>query len=126
SSLIEEEVNKFWREHITILNPELLRFLLKEELSRPIIFEIIGKHLGGQRFIDYNPENLYSLSVAEQERALEELLELEKKSQAFIDNLHQEVHNSKVELTKICNENRYAKKTILPLIDKPEEFLDAL
>ena len=126
SSLIEDETNKFWREQVTVLPPKLLMFLLGEGLNRITISEIINKHLGGQRFLDYNPEELYSFPRQVQERALEELMQLEKEMNSFIKNLHQEVLDSKTELADSCNQNRYAKTGLSPLIDKPEEFLSAL
>lgn len=126
SSLIEEEVNKFWREQVTILNPALLKFLLKAELNRTITAEVIAKHLGGQRFIDYDPAHTYTLSFEEQEQAIAELTELEHRMNSFIENLHQEICNSRSELADICNQDRHAKSGILPLIDNPEAFLNAL
>jgi len=72
SSLIQDEVNKFWREKITTLNPNLLKFLNKErfkkegeKLSRKVLKKFIETHLNGQRYIDYDPQVHYSYPESE-------------------------------------------------------------
>src|SRR5690606_20651141 len=57
SSLIQDEINRFWRENITTLDPLLLKFLKGErfkkagdKLSRALLVKFVETHLNGQRY----------------------------------------------------------------------------
>lgn len=133
SSLIEDEVNRFWRERITTLDPTLLRFLKRErfgregsKLSRDVLKRFIETHLNGQRYIDYDPKVHYSFSEKELESVLANLLVIEEKASLFLDGLYQEVLNSTNDLIERCNTNRFAKNSLLPYIDQPEIFINNL
>jgi len=133
SSLIQEEVNKFWREQITTLDPQLLGFLLKEELefgakpklSREILSQFISQYLNGQRYIDYNPQMLYSFTVNEQKEALESFLAIDEAETSYWENLIQEIAESQIEITARCESNAYARKSLLTKVNRPEEFIQA-
>src|SRR5690606_33379044 len=85
SLLIEDEVNKFWRERITTLNPTLLKFLKQErfkkdldKLSRDVFVQFIEAYLSGQRFIHYESEKAYVLSEDKLNEIVNQLTILEK------------------------------------------------
>lgn len=133
SSLIEDEVNRFWRERITTLDPILLKFLKGErfkkegdKLSRKILVRFIETHLNGQRYINYDPQVSYSFSESESKAVLSELLTIEEQKSTFLEGLYREIVDSIDELTERCNSNNFAKKNVLPLIHQPEAFLDYL
>lgn len=126
SSLILDEVNKFWREQITVLDPLLLKFLLPNGLNREILEEIVSKSLNGQQFIDYNPQTFYSFPVDEQREVLEEILLIERERSTFMEDLFQEVLESTDKLTECCESNSFAKKNVLPLILQPQVFINYL
>jgi exodeoxyribonuclease V beta subunit len=133
SSLIQDEVNRFWRENITTLDPLLLKFLKGEQfkkaedkLSRAQLVKFVEAHLNGQRYIEYDPQVSYSFSESESESILAELLNLEQQRSLFIDNLYQEILDFANELTERCNSNTYTKNNVLSLVHQPEAFLDFL
>lgn len=133
SSLIEDEVNRFWREKITTMNPILLKFLKGErfkkegdKLSRKVLVRFIETHLNGQRYINFDPKIFYDFSESESKAILAELLTIEEQKIIFLESLYRKVIDSVNELTERCNSNSYAKKNVLPLIHQPEAFLDYL
>jgi len=133
SSLIHDEVNRFWRERITTLNPILLKFLKEErfkkegdKLSRKILVRFIETHLNGQRYINYDPHQSYSLSEIELEDVLSKLLAIEEQKRLYLENLYKDITDSVIELTERCNSNSFAKKNVLPFVQKPDTFLNCL
>ncbi|SDH28769.1 exodeoxyribonuclease V subunit beta [Mucilaginibacter gossypii] len=70
SLLVEEEVNKFWREKITTLTAVLLRELLLQGFSRKWLADAIKGYMAGQRYVNYVQGRHYSLS-ADDKAALE-------------------------------------------------------
>lgn len=133
SSLIEDEVNRFWREKITTMNPTLLKFLKGErfkkegdKLSRKVLVRFIETHLNGQRYINFDPKISYAFPESESKAVFAELLTIEEQKSIFLEGLYQEVIDSINELIERCNSNSYAKKNVLPLIHQPEAFLDYL
>jgi len=133
SSLIQEEVNKFWRERITTLDPQLLGFLLKEKLefagkpklSREILCQFVSQYLNGQRYIDYNPQTLYSFTLNEQKEALAKFLAIDEAEASYWEELIQEISESQIEITARCESNAYARKNLLAKVGNPEEFIQA-
>src|SRR5690554_3381820 len=133
SSLIQDEVNRFWRERVTTLNPMLLKFLKEEKfkkegdrLSRKVLVKFIETQLNGQRYIDYDSQKTYSLSEHELENVLNRLLDIEEEKKIFLENLYKEISHSAIELTERCNSNSFAKKNVLPFVQQPDAFLNCL
>src|SRR5690554_4175312 len=132
SSLIQDEVNRFWRERITTLDPILLKFLRAErfkegnKLSREILKRFIETHLNGQRYIDYDPQVHYSFPESESKAVLAELLAVEEEKRLFLEILYKEILDSANDLTERCNSNTYTKKNVLHLVQQPEAFLKFL
>ncbi|HUH18739.1 UvrD-helicase domain-containing protein [Albibacterium sp.] len=133
SSLIQDEVNKFWRERITTLNPGLLKFLNKErfkkegdKLSRKVLKKFIETHLNGQRYIDYDPQVHYSFPESESEAVLTKLLAIEEEEKLLLEDLYKEILDSANELIERCNSNSYAQKNVLQYVHQPEAFLKFL
>src|SRR5690606_24429829 len=92
SSLIQDEVNKFWRERITTLNPGLLKSLNKErfkkegdKLSRKVLKKFIETHLNGQRYINYDPQVHYSFPESESEAILASLLSIQEQERLLLE-----------------------------------------
>src|SRR5215210_6341644 len=58
-SLIESEVNKFWRENITTLDVTLLGQLIEHGLCRSDIVSVIREHISGKKYFDYDENESY-------------------------------------------------------------------
>ncbi|MFT4203757.1 MAG: UvrD-helicase domain-containing protein [Chitinophagaceae bacterium] len=76
--LIETELNRFWRKHITTLDMDIIRTLDLEK-KRTELRELVTAHLGGKHYAFYETEKDYSLTnLNEHWHAILTLLELEK------------------------------------------------
>lgn len=123
SALIEQEVNRFWRENVTMLEPALLKALLKVGLCRQMIYEMIGKHLDGMRYLSYDPHKKYSFTQEEQGAILENITQAEAVYNAFQSELCAQVERSGEQLRGLCEGNSHARKGVLPTLDDPQAFL---
>ena len=123
SAIIESEVNKFWRKHITSIPVELLS-TIGDNLSRNDITGIVRNHLDGKRYHEYDP---LKADIAEAEFyavIIEEIKVLADKYEQLQSSLVQFIANNSKRLKVISEANSYAKKSVLGLVDSPEEFLD--
>ncbi len=125
-SLLEEEVNKFWRKHITTIPVELLQSLLEAGLSRNSISAVVKEHLDGKRYFDYNAAKDYSFCGEEHESYISDIRKLKDKEAELKSCLIQHINESSEDLKRITEANRYAKKSLLHLIDRPEEFIKVI
>ncbi|RBL93311.1 exodeoxyribonuclease V subunit beta [Chitinophaga flava] len=119
--IIEGELNKFWRRHVTTLQPILLQSLWGEDM-RSNILQVLQEHLSGKKYLGFNAKEDYRINVTQQNRWLEELFSLRQQQTVAEGALHQHIINNRDDLAFTCNTNTYARKGILPFIDKPAEF----
>jgi len=80
-SLIESEVNKFWRQNITTLNVNLLGQLIEHGLSRSDIVSVIREHISGKKYFEYDENEPYSICDEDQvtfSTSIKELAEKDK------------------------------------------------
>ena len=125
SAIIESEVNKFWRKHITSIPVELLS-TIGDSLSRNDITGIVRSHLDGKRYHEYDP---IKVNIVEEEfyvGIIEETKVLTAQYEKLQSSLVQFIAGNSERLKVISEANRYAKKSLLGLVDRPEEFLDAI
>ncbi len=66
-SLIEKEVNKFWRTHITTLNVVLLGQLMKKNLQKDDLVSLVKEHLSGKKYAAYEEGKEYAVCTEDQE-----------------------------------------------------------
>ena len=65
-TLIESEVNKFWRENITTMNVSLLGQLIEHGLCRSDIVSVIREHISGKKYFEYDENESYSICDEDQ------------------------------------------------------------
>jgi len=121
--ILEEATQKFWRNHITSLNPDLLAAMLDRELSIESIIKVISNQMDGKLFYTYDETVNYHLNSEKQEELLKSL----KDAEELVENLRQDLYdglkNRREELISLCESNTSAKKAFLPLVDDCEEFV---
>lgn len=122
-NIIEEEINKFWRQHITVIPLELLKQFMSVGLSRESIRQVVKEHLTGKDYFPFNAKNNYTLGDNDYPGFISLINELAEDDENIRNSLIQYIIDNSAQLKIASNGNRYAKKTVLPLIDTPFECL---
>ena len=125
SEIIAGEVNKFWRRHATSIPLNLLTFIAAG-LKREDIKNIVKQHLDGKIFHEYDGTQEYILDSIFYKKITQELEELSAKYAAMHASLLQYIVDNKIKLGEICATNTHAKKGLLPLLESPQDFLNAI
>ncbi|MBO9564152.1 MAG: exodeoxyribonuclease V subunit beta [Niastella sp.] len=120
--VIEEELNKFWRKHVTTLLPRLLQQVWHEEL-RSNILEVLKNQLSGKKYPGFQEGTRYSITRAQQDAWDQQLSALHEKKLALEQELLAYVAANAAKLQAICEDDRNAKKTFLPCVASPKDFI---
>ncbi|MEI6950147.1 UvrD-helicase domain-containing protein [Paraflavisolibacter sp. H34] len=126
ATVLAEEINKFWRREITTLPVALLAPLIAGELSQAGLTAIVKEHLDGKKFIHFDENEPYTACEEDHQAWIQELVELQEKEAELRACLEQHLRDHRDELEKISAADRYAKKSLLPLVDRPQDFLAQL
>lgn len=126
SSIMEVEVQDFWRKHITIIDKDLLTVLLEFKLNQSDITKIVNSHLNGKDFIFYKKEEQYKLDPTKQISFLSNINDLKSKIQKIEKELLEYIESHPDELSDLCMKNRYAEDTLGPYVNQPQKFLKFL
>jgi len=126
SALLAEEVNKFWRKHVTTVPAELLEPLIAAGLSRDSIIQVLKEHLDGKKYFGYAETEDYSFCEEDHQRFIGELRKLKANEEELRTCLNRHVVENAEDLKRISEGNSNARKHILHLIDEPESFVKAL
>ncbi|MBW8683816.1 exodeoxyribonuclease V subunit beta [Chitinophaga rhizophila] len=124
-TLIAEEVQKFWRKHVTTLQIRLLEKIWEPDMMEHINVAL-NEHMGGKRYYAYQPGTRYAIRQKEQEEWLEQLETIDERKAAAEQTLLDYVCDGKERLTGLCEGNRYAKTALLPFVKDPEQFIKAV
>jgi exodeoxyribonuclease V beta subunit len=125
-SLIETEVNKFWRENITTMNVELLGQLIEHRLSRADIVSVIREHISGKKYFEYDENESYSICDEDQRSFSKTIKELAEKDKEIKECVYDHIRDNTDRLKSITEANKWAKMSLLRLIDTPAEFVDVV
>lgn len=126
SAIIADEVNKFWRKHVTTIEVPLLEKLLKCGLKRETIEALIRDELSGKRYFGHDESIDYSLDSTARAARLQEIETFEQKEAELRNTLVKYVKDNTAEINSYSEKNAYARKNALPLLHDVEEFLDFL
>ncbi len=124
-TLIEEEVQKFWRKYVTTLHIRLLEKIWEPDMMKGIS-TALNEHMGGKRYYAYEPGKRYVIKAKEQEEWLQQLDAVDEKKDAAEKDLHNFIKDNKDSLVKACEGNANAKKSLLPFIDNTEQFINLI
>ncbi|NIG56725.1 exodeoxyribonuclease V subunit beta [Chitinophaga sp. Cy-1792] len=125
SPIVERELNKFWRKHITTLRPELLQLIWEEDM-RPRMQEILEEHMKGKKYLGFEEGYNYHIGTTKQTEWLAEYEVLAVRLTDISTQLHDYICKHTPDLTTTCSKNANAKKAFADLIAVPEAFADAI
>jgi exodeoxyribonuclease V beta subunit len=127
ATIIEEQVNKFWRKNITTLSPELLQPLIFDgKLSRKSLSDAIKEFLGGKKYFSFDEKEDFSLNDNCRAAFIKELKELKEKEDALNQEVIEYVMNNAKRLREISSKNQYAKTFPTGLFNNPQEFIQTI
>ena len=124
--IIESEVNKYWREQITILPTVLLAQLITLGLSRQSIQKVVAEHISGKRYFVYDHTKNYTVSQQDYPAMITLIEEIQLQNKTNAESLTQYVKDNKAQIKATCTADKSAKKYFLPLIDEPTLFIDSI
>lgn len=123
--VIAEELNKFWRRHVTTLSTGLLQQVWHEDL-RKNIQEVLKNHLSGKRYPGFDETAHYTITKAKQEEWQQQLATLQEQMKVLEEKMYAYVSANEALLRSLCEGNTYAKKGLLPCLSSPADFVAAI
>jgi exodeoxyribonuclease V beta subunit len=125
-TIILEEVNKFWRQNVTTIPADLLRFLIEAGLTRESIKQVVQEHLNGKKYFYYEADKTYGLCEEDQHKLIAELKAIKQKEEQLRQELNEYLLNNAANLRKIAEGNSPAKKAKIHEITDPEVFIETI
>lgn len=126
SQIVEEEINQFWRTHITGIIPELLDCIVGADFNREGIANILKDHLDGKGYLYYDPQEVYRFDREKQEEFFKKISGPEEKIESIRTSLIDFIKEYKSLLREECDKNNHARKYLLPCVDAPKKFFEVL
>jgi exodeoxyribonuclease V beta subunit len=121
----EEELNRFWRRHITTLHTEILQALWHEDLKANML-EVLQNHLSGKKYPGYQETKNYAISRPLQEAWRKDIAALREKVNQQEEDLCAHITDNAASLKVACEGNTYAKKGLLQHLAIPSDFIAAI
>ena len=122
SAVIGDELNKFWRSHITTLDTMLLQQVWTDDM-RDDIQGLVTEHLGGKKYLGYDEHADYTIAKSKQLEWLRLLNEAVSQQTKLEQALYAHAAENAAELKAACETNAYARKGLLPFLTNPETFI---
>lgn len=122
--LVIEEVQKFWRKHVTTIRVKLLEKLWKNDLRMEKMSTALDEHLSGKKYLGYDEGVCYTMTDEEQAAWEQELDALEQKAADTRTALIQYITDHTAEITAYSQKNKNALTKAVPLLASPEKFLN--
>ncbi|WP_069657996.1 exodeoxyribonuclease V subunit beta [Arcticibacter eurypsychrophilus] len=125
-TVLQDEVNKFWRKEVTTLPAELLEILIEAKFSRNSIASMVKEHIGGKQYLFYNHDEVYSYCTDDYNSIIQLLRDIKFKEDEIRTYLVQQVLDSVDDIQARIQSNGYAKKSLYATLFEPKVFLDKL
>lgn len=122
--LVREEVQKFWRKHVTTIHTKLLKKLWEQGLRMEKMSEALDVHLSGKKYLGYDDNISYTMTATEQEKWEQELDALEQKEAAMKAAMVRYVTDNAAEITAYSQRNKHALTKAVPLLATPQKFIN--
>lgn len=123
-AVLTDEINKFWRENITTIPSELLKYLTDAGLTRESIKQIVKEHLKGKKYFNYEKGRLYSFCKEDHEKIIEELKEVGNEKERLEQEMYSYIVNNEKNIKAKSLANTYAKKAGFHLYQTPEQLVE--
>lgn len=121
--LLEAALNNFWRQHVTTMDVKLLELVWYEEMKYKMQ-QLLREHLGGKHYLGFDAKKEYTITADTQKQWFKELAKLHEMEERLKEGLQIFVRKNYLEVKKLCEENAYAKKSLLPLVKTPPAFVE--
>ena len=125
SPFLEAALNHFWRRHVTTMNSGLLEKIWEGGMKWNIQ-KLLQEHLSGKHYLGFEEKKDYAITTAMQKKWLKELAGLDEKERQLQEELLAYIKTHRKRLTTACEENTYAKRSLLALIGTPAEFVQVI
>jgi exodeoxyribonuclease V beta subunit len=126
NAVLQEEVNKFWRRHITTLPAELLSFLVAHHLSREAMMSVVKEHLGGKMYAEYEAGKTYGYCEDDQLNLVKELHAIKAVELELRQKMMEYIAANADRLRANAATNTYARKAGLHEFEDAETFVDVI
>lgn len=123
TSILEEEIQAFWRTHITSIRTDLLKNLIQQNFNQSGIAAILNGHLSGKNYIFYNEDEKYEFGEQKQQEFFDLISIAEKDKIELEDELVSYIQQNAENIKVLCEGNTYAKNSLLPYVDNPNVFI---
>ncbi len=111
STVLQDEVNQFWRQKVTTIDTQLLSMLIENGFKRDNIFKAVEQHLSGKKFFVYEDDVEFTLNEAD---ILANIKVLEEENERLKIEFYQFIEDNKERLWAI-SQVKDAKNSILKL-----------
>ncbi|MEJ7767319.1 MAG: exodeoxyribonuclease V subunit beta [Chitinophagaceae bacterium] len=125
-AIIQEEVNRFWRENITTIPADLLKFLVEAGLTRDTIKEVVKEHLKGKKYFNYEKDKVYSFCEEDHQKIIAELKEVKGKEEKLREEMENYIKNNEKDIRLKSEGNAYARKAKLHLYETSSELVKSI
>lgn len=122
-SILQEEVNKFWRENITTIPTELLKSLIDAGLTIESLKRVLQEHLRGKKYFNYEKDKIYSFCEEDHEKFIAELREVKKKEEKLKQEMYSYIVNNEAVIRTKSEANAYARKAGFHQYQTPEQLI---
>lgn len=123
-SVLNDEINKFWRRNITTIPLDLLSTLMSHGLTRAGIFSPVKEHLGGKRYMGYDSATDYSFSKEHHDEIIASVNQLKLKERELRRCLLDYFEQNKEDIRQACKTTKIVQKSFLELVAFPEIFVN--
>ncbi|RFS18663.1 exodeoxyribonuclease V subunit beta [Chitinophaga silvatica] len=115
--IIENEINKFWRRHITTLDTEILKHIYYPEL-KDNLFSVVKDHLGGKRYLT----DIVATDITEAQQAewISSLKAFEDEIETINQAMYEYIITESIHLSAECLKQKNAKTEFAPIVGQPK------
>lgn len=121
----EEELNKFWRKHITTLHADILQAIWNENMKANML-EVLKNHLSGKRYPGYAANKNYAITKSLQDTWRKDISIITARAKALETELCTYITANTGVLKATCEGNANAKKSLLAHLSAPLRFIEAI
>ena len=122
--LLAEEVNRFWRNYITLIETPILEILLADKFTRKTLNEVVQNHMSGKRYFMFDPNTDYHKAYDAFVMPTEDLLEAVTRRDGSRRELEVYVQGNWDDIVARCGKGH--PKNFIEKYNSPEEFIAAV
>ncbi len=123
-AVIQDEINAFWRENITIIPPELLVYLIDAGLDREPIKKVVQEHLKGKKYFHHENDKNYTYCEEDHQKIILELSAIKASEEKLQVEMHNFITHNEADLRAKAASNHYSRNAEWHLFNHPEELVN--